>query len=170
MNTVEETESALPAAAADDKPVYAAVDDVLALQAPKALSEDYRDDETGLCFRIEGMTKFHARLSVVAAAAQLNGRIRSGKIVVRDVDGEAFTPTGEQIEAAVLASRCVTRPRLGEMQWLATLGRSDLLSRLYLRILICNRDIDEASFDRMIEAAREALERGAYSQTEAKSV
>ncbi|MDR3710521.1 MAG: hypothetical protein P4L33_19650 [Capsulimonadaceae bacterium] len=148
---------------------YATPEEVLAHQGAEPLSEDYHDEETGLSYRIEGLAKFHAKVAAMAAAAELSERVRRGAILVKDMSGEQFIPTDEEIEAAVLASKCVIQPKLGEMQWLATLGQSDLLARLYLRILICNREIGDGSAAAAVESAREALDGRPFSATTTNS-
>jgi hypothetical protein len=146
-------------------PQYVTAEQVLAYSGPEPLSEDFTDPESGFVYRIEGLRKFHAKIAAVAAAAELASRIKSGKIIVHDSAGDAFMPTEEEVEAAVFAARCVTQPKMGEIQWLATLGRSDTLSRLFYRILVCNRDLYGAGYDETVSEAKEALDSRPFSPT-----
>jgi len=75
--------------------------------------------------------------------AELSERITTGNLTVRGVSGEALSLSAEEVAMAVLASKCVASPKLGELQWLSTLETSDLLGRLFVRILVCNRDIPD---------------------------
>jgi hypothetical protein len=153
------------ATAETSKAQYATAAQVLAHKGPEPLSEDFTDPQSGLVYRIEGLRKFHAKVAALAAAEELATRVRSGKIIVHDSSGEQFTPTSEEVEAAVFASRCVTQPKMGEIQWLSTLGSSDLLSRLFYRILICNRDLYGEGYDSAMSEAKEALDSRPFSAT-----
>jgi hypothetical protein len=101
----------------------------------------------------------------MAQVGALADRIKGGKIIVQDSSGDRFTPTPEEVEAAVFASICVVEPKLGEMQWLATLGSTDILSRLFVRILICNRDMRPEGYDQAISEAEVALDDRPFSKT-----
>jgi len=136
-----------------EEPKYATAEDVLAIKAPEPLSEDYFDTETQLTYRIEGFRGRHKKMMAVEDATELAERIATGKLIVRDLDGKEFMPTAEQILMAILASKCVVKPKLGELQWLAASDVSDLLDRLFLRILICNLDLSIEQLNDAIEAS-----------------
>jgi hypothetical protein len=123
-----------------DQPRYATAADIMAIKAPEPIEEDYLDSETGLTYRIKGFEKIYEKISATRSAFEFSMSVKNGEITVWDSSGKVFTPTEEAVEAAVFASRCVREPQMGEMQWLATLDRTDLLYRLYLRIAHCNHD------------------------------
>lgn len=117
------------------------VDEVMAFEEPGPISELYTDPTTGLTFRIEGFKSKFEKIDAVDSAYELFDAVKKGETTFRDRSGNVIKAPMEYIAMAVFASRCVAEPKLSEAGWLSTLDRSDILERVFVRILICNRDL-----------------------------
>lgn len=146
--------------------VYATAESLLGIRGPQPLSEDYTHPKTGLTIHIEGLKGFRDKVSAGEMAAEMARRINDGKLIVRDSANRPFKPKDNEVEMVIMASKCVTEPKLNEMQWFAILAESEIVYRIYERILICNRDLSESDLKQLsgIDEAKETLEQSPLSE------
>ena len=137
---------------------YSFPGDIMLLRAPEPKEEDYTDAETGICVHIRGVKNFRARVGIAAQVTELAQKIKGEKISLTDHRGEPLVPSDFDLVIACSVAACVTEPKLSALDWLKCAAETSLVSRIYQRVLVCNRDVEDPGTKTALEEAKEALD------------
>jgi hypothetical protein len=135
--------------------VVATKQQILSLNGPQPLSENFTLPGTELMVRIRGIVRSFQRSLVYREIEEM--------AALRDVavDGERIPITEDDIVAACWAAACVTAPVLSSIEWLGAGARnSDLLGRIGERCLVCSRLLPGEETSEGVRAAELEAEEG----------
>jgi hypothetical protein len=145
---------------AETPPVkYAPLEDLVPQRAADPLRESYTLPGTDLTFEIIGIAGYDERVALLSDIDLHIGEAKAGRLKVA-VGDEKYTPIAKHIEYAFWCAACIQTPKLTRRQYLQmAYNKAGWLSLLWLRCLVCSRQIDDADtkLPDGLDAAKAAL-------------